>query len=186
MLKNRLDKNADRKKAVFLDRDGVIIVDKNFLWEIKQLEFIPRAVEALKAIPTDFLKIIISNQSGIARGYFSAKQAEKFNTALLAELKKKGVIIDGMYYCPHSPENNCECRKPKIGLFESAQRQFNIDYTRSWMIGDKSSDIQAGKNIGAATIQVLTGYAGKEEGSLDVIADQTVGDLYEAVETIKK
>jgi len=164
----------------------VIIVDKDFQCDIARLEFVPGAVDALKAIPEDYLKIIISNQSGIGRGYFSAEQAEKFNEALLDELKKKGVIIDKIYYCPHSPEANCDCRKPKTGLFESAGRQFNIDFAKSWMIGDKSSDIRAGKNIGAETIQVLTGYAGKEKGALGVVADYIVGDLFEAVEIIRK
>jgi len=176
----------DQKKAVFLDRDGVIIVEKDFISDISQLEYIPKAIEALKLIPSEYLKIIVSNQSGIGRGYFAADQVDKFNTGLIIDLKKKGVFIDKIYYCPHSPDNNCECRKPKTGLFDLARRQFNIDYAKSWMIGDKSSDIQAGKNIGATTIQVLTGYAGEEKNALEVVADYIVSDLYEAVEIIRK
>ena len=176
---------AKFRKAIFLDRDGVIIVEKNFISDISQLEFVPKAIEALKLVPSEYLKIIISSQSGIGRGYFTADQVDKFNTGLIIDLKKKGVLIDKIYYCPHSPDDNCECRKPKTGLFDLARRQFNIDYAKSWMIGDKSSDIQAGKNIGASTIQVLTGYAGEEPGAIKVEADFIADDLYEAVEIIK-
>jgi len=171
-------------KAIFLDRDGVILVEKDFISDISQLEYIPKAIEALNLIPAEYLKIIISNQSGIGRGYFTASQVDKFNKALVVDLKKKGVLIDKIYYCPHSPDDNCECRKPKTGLFDLAHRQFDINYTKSWMIGDKSSDIQAGKNIGASTIQVLTGYAGREPGALKVKADFVTLNLFEAVEII--
>ncbi len=173
------------KKAIFLDRDGVIIVEKDFISDISELEYIPRAVKALKSIPSQYLKIIISNQSGIGRGFFTADQVDEFNAELIVDLKKKGVLIDKIYYCPHNPDDNCECRKPKTGLFDLARREFNIDYAKSWMIGDKSSDIQAGKNIGASTIQVLTGYAGEEPGAMKVKADFIADDLYEAVEIIK-
>jgi len=173
-------------RAVFLDRDGVIISEKDFIINPEQFEFIPGSLEALKRIPPDCLKIIISNQSGVGRGFFRAEQVEAFNRFLLAEIKKKGASIDEIYYCPHTREDDCECRKPKTLLFESAKRQYNIDYAKSWMIGDKSSDIQAGKNIGAMTILVLTGYGGKEHGNSDVVADYTVNNLYEAVEIIRE
>jgi len=173
------------RKAIFIDRDGVILVEKNFISDISQLEYIPKAVEALKLVPSEYLKIIISNQSGIGRGYFTADQVDKFNAELIVDLKKKGVLIDKIYYCPHSPDDNCNCRKPKTGLFDLARREFNIDYAKSWMIGDKSSDIQAGRNIGASTIQVLTGYAGEESGAMKVEADFVARNLFEAVEIIK-
>ncbi|MCD6163367.1 MAG: D-glycero-beta-D-manno-heptose 1,7-bisphosphate 7-phosphatase [candidate division Zixibacteria bacterium] len=171
--------------AVFLDRDGVIIHEKDFIIDPDKLEFIPGSLDALKRIPPSYKKIIVSNQSGIGRGYFTANQVERFNDVLLARIKKYGASIDKIYYCPHTPEDNCNCRKPKPGLFEKARQQFNIDFSGSWMIGDKSSDIRAGKNIGAATILVLTGYGGKERNSLDVAADYVVNNLYEAVEIIK-
>lgn len=171
--------------AVFLDRDGVIIYEKDFIIDPDKLEFIPNSLDALKRIPLIYKKIIISNQSGIGRGYFTANQVEAFNDALFAFIKKYGASVDKIYYCPHKPEDNCNCRKPKTGLFEKARQQFNIDFSRSWMIGDKSSDIRAGKNIGTATILVQTGYGGQETNCLDVAADYTVKNLYEAVEIIK-
>jgi len=172
-------------KAIFLDRDGVIINDKDFIIDIVDMEFTHRAVEALKYIPSDYKKIVISNQSGVGRGLFTSAQVDDFNQVLLARLKINGVFIDEIYYCPHKPEDNCTCRKPNTGLFEMAQRQFKIDFTKSWMIGDKSSDIQAGKNIGASTIQVLTGYAGKEPGAQVIKPDYYADDLYQAVEIIR-
>ncbi|OQX92640.1 MAG: hypothetical protein B6D58_01820 [candidate division Zixibacteria bacterium 4484_95] len=174
-----------QNKAVFLDRDGVIITEKDFIVDIDLLEYIPRSVEALKLIPSCYLKIIISNQSGIGRGYFNAAQVEAFNEALIADLKKRGVSIDGIYYCPHKKEDNCNCRKPKTGLFEIARNRFGLDFSKCWVVGDKSSDIQAGINIGAKTVLVMTGYAGKEPSAENIVADFTVKDLYEAVEIIK-
>ena len=173
-------------KAIFLDRDGVIIEDRNYAYKSSDIQILPRAIQALKAIPSEYLKIIISNQSGIARGKFTCEQADKFNDALLEILKKNDAIIDKIYYCPHGPNDGCECRKPKIGLFEAAKMHYNIDYEKSWVIGDKSSDIQAGINIGARTILVRTGYAGRENGDMLAQPDYIAADLYEAVEIIKQ
>ena len=173
-------------KAVFLDRDGVIIKEKNFNADPEQIEFLPGSLDALMKIPDDFLKIIVSNQSGIGRGLFNTSQVDEFNSVLLSKIKKKGASIDEIYYCPHKPENGCNCRKPKTGLFGLAKNKYKIDFLSSWMIGDKSSDIQAGKNIGATTILVLTGYGGKETGGKGVVADYTVNNLYDAVEIIRK
>jgi D-glycero-D-manno-heptose 1,7-bisphosphate phosphatase len=171
-------------KAVFFDRDGVIIVEKNFLSDFSKVEYIPRSIEAIKALSDNYRKIIVSNQSGIARGYFTIDQVNEFNRELAADLDKRGAHIDAVYFCPHGPGDNCNCRKPSIGLFEKAKEQFGIDYKKSWMIGDKSSDIQAGKNIDAKTILVLTGFGGNEPGALSIKPDFTANDLHEAVEII--
>lgn len=174
------------KPAVFLDRDGVIIEEDNFLIDYSKVRFFDRAIDAIRRIPEPFLKIIISNQSGIARGYFTHEQVEEFNAKLKADLAANQSPLDEIYFCPHGPEDDCDCRKPKTGLFDLARLEYNIDFSSSWMVGDKSSDIQAGKNIGARTILVLTGYAGREPGALKIEADFTAADLYEAVEIIKK
>lgn len=175
-----------KKTAVFLDRDGVIIEEEHFLIDYSKVRFLNRAIDAIRNIPESFLKIIISNQSGIARGYFTHEQVEKFNAKLKADLAANQSPLDEIYFCPHGPDDDCDCRKPKTGLFDLARLEHGIDFSGSWMIGDKSSDIQAGKNIGARTILVLTGYAGKEPGALTIQADYTAADLYEAVEIIKK
>ncbi|NLI15869.1 MAG: HAD family hydrolase [candidate division Zixibacteria bacterium] len=175
-----------KRAAVFLDRDGVIIEEDEFLIDYSKARFIERSIDAIRNIPETFLRIIVSNQSGIARGYFTYEQVEDFNSKLKADLAANHSPIDEIYFCPHGPNDGCDCRKPKSGLFDLARLEYDIDYSRSWVIGDKSSDIQAGKNIGAKTILVLTGYAGKEPGALAITADYTAEDLYEAVEIIKK
>ncbi len=174
----------NKSAAVFLDRDGVIIQEKQFQHDYTKIEYIPGALEALSLLPDRLLKIIVSNQSGIGRGYFTAKQAAEFDRNLLDDLAAKGIKINDSLYCPHRPEDNCSCRKPKTELFLLARNRYSIDFERSWMVGDKSSDIQAGRNIGAKTILVLTGYAGKEPGALDTKPDFIARDLKEAVEII--
>jgi D-glycero-D-manno-heptose 1,7-bisphosphate phosphatase len=180
------EKILTEKMAVFLDRDGVIIKEDNFLIDYGKVRFLDRAVDAIGNIPKEYLKVVISNQSGIARGYFTWQQVEEFNIKLLADLAAKNSPLDAIYFCPHGPDDDCDCRKPKSGLFDLARLEHNINFSQSWMIGDKSSDIMAGKNIGAKTILVLTGYAGREPGAFDIQADYTAADLFEAVEIIKQ
>lgn len=177
--------NTKLTGAIFMDRDGVIIKEKHFQHDFHQIEYIPGALEALASMPQELLKIIISNQSGVGRGLFDIQQAEAFDRFLLNDLASRGIQIDDSLFCPHSPNDNCQCRKPKTLLFERARQRHGIDFGSSWMIGDKSSDIQAGKNIGARTILVMTGYAGKEPGAIDIKPDFVVSDLKEAVEKIK-
>ena len=129
------------RKAVFLDRDGTINVDKNYLYKIEDFEFFPRAVEALQLLQSsEYLLIIITNQSGIARGYFTENDFIRLNDFMLNELEKLGVHISKSYYCPHGPNSKCNCRKPKTGLFEQAVKEYNIDLSKSFAIGDKLRD----------------------------------------------
>jgi len=171
--------------AVFLDRDGVLIEELDFNVNPEKIYFLPTVLKALTSIPKKYLKIIVSNQSGVGRGYFSNAEVDRFNQSLLNKIKKTGASVDKIYYCPHAPDMDCHCRKPKPGLFDYAHNEFGIDFDRSWMIGDKSTDILAGQNIGAKTILVKTGYGGKEPGFKEVKPDYIVGSLSEAVEIIK-
>ena len=142
-------------KAIFLDRDGTINVDKGYVYKIEDFEFLPGAIEALRLLQeAGFILIIITNQSGIARGYYTKEDFERLNRWMLTELERHGVHIAAVYYCPHLPaekgENiplelkkyriNCSCRKPKLELFEKAIRDFNIDLSQSFAIGDKPRD----------------------------------------------
>ena len=135
-------------KAIFLDRDGTINVEKHYLFKIEDFEFLPGAIAALKKLQdAGFLLIIITNQSGIARGYYSEGDFFKLNTWMLEELKWHDVIITDVYFCPHLPDANveryrkaCECRKPNLGMFEQAVVEHNIDIGRSFAIGDKLRD----------------------------------------------
>lgn len=128
-------------KAIFLDRDGTINVDKNYLYKIEDWEFIDGVIEGLQILQKlGFKLIVITNQSGIARGYYTENDAKKVFDYMIDELKKYGVIIEKVYYCPHLREE-CNCRKPKLGLFYKAQNEFNIDFSKSYAIGDKTRDL---------------------------------------------
>ena len=143
-----------KNKAVFLDRDGTINVDKDYIFKISDFEFIDGAVHALKILQdAGFLLIIVTNQSGIGRGFFTENDLEILNSFMLDELKKSGVNISKIYYCPHLPEAKipayrkiCNCRKPSIGLFLQAAKEFNIDFSQSYAIGDKERDLSICNN----------------------------------------
>jgi len=137
-------------KAIFLDRDGTIIFDRHFIKNPYLVELIPGVVEGLSLFKKHgFLLIMVSNQSGIARGFFGKDKVEAVNSRMAIILKENDIYLDGSYYCPHSPDDKCNCRKPAIGMAIQARDDFNIDLTGSYMIGDKPSDIQFGTNFGA-------------------------------------
>ena len=169
----REDRKRVRKmnRAVIIDRDGVITQDPpHYAHRIDQLKIIPDSAEAIRILnEKGFLVVVVTNQSGVAKGMYQEEDVERFNTAMEEELKKKGAFVDALYYCPHHPEAtvekykvDCYCRKPNPGMLERAAKDMNIDLTRSFMIGDKLSDIQAGQRVCCKTILVLTGH-GREE-----------------------
>lgn len=135
-------------KAIFLDRDGTINVEKHYLYRQEDFEFLLGAVDALKLLQdAGYLLIIITNQSGIARGYYSEEDFLKLNQWMIDTLKGQGVLITDVYYCPHLPNasiekyrKNCDCRKPKLGLFEEAISDYDINLAESYAIGDKIRD----------------------------------------------
>ena len=135
-------------KAVFLDRDGTINVEKNYLHKIEDFEFLPGVIEGLSLLNNAGYKlIIVTNQSGIGRGYYTENDFITLNNWMLDELKSNGIIISKVYYCPHLPDAkiekyrmDCECRKPKLGMYHQAIRDFDIDLSQSFVIGDKIRD----------------------------------------------
>ncbi len=135
-------------RAVFLDRDGTINVEKNYLYKIEDFEFLPGVVNGLRLLQDAGYKlIVITNQSGIGRGYYTEEDYKNLNDWMIDELKKYGVVIDAVYYCPHLPDAKvekyrkiCNCRKPAIGLYDEAIKDFDIDVSHSWAIGDKIRD----------------------------------------------
>ncbi len=136
-------------RAVLLDRDGTINVDHGYLHDTELLEFLPGATEALSLLSAaGFKLIIITNQSGIGRGYFSEEQYREFNEALVSRLKIEGIEITATYMCPHSPTDNCHCRKPYPYMALQAIEQEEIDPTHSYMFGDKGSDVECGEAAG--------------------------------------
>lgn len=152
-----------REKAIFLDRDGTLIEDIGYVSDPKDLKILPSVISALKKFRSENWKlVIITNQSGIGRGYYCKNDFFAFHSQFDHELAKNDLAVDGIYYCPHTPEDNCQCRKPKIGLFEQASLDMNIALPLSWMIGDKLSDIEAGLNAGCKAI-LLSSVQGTNE-----------------------
>ncbi len=181
-------------KAVFLDRDGVIIKQIHHLHKLEQLRVLAGVGRAIKELnQLGFLVIIATNQGGmIARGLMSEKYANHINTVLIKRLKKCQAKIDAIYYCPHHPKGiikkysrNCSCRKPKIGLIKQAAKDFNINLKNSFLIGDMTSDILAGQRAGLKTILVKTGYSGSDKLH-KVEPDYIAKNLAEALKFIKK
>lgn len=179
------------KRAVFLDRDGVLNVDNGYVSIVDDFEFIEGAIEAcIKLKEKGYLLVVITNQSGIARGYFSEEQFNTLTEWMDWSLVDRGVELDGIYYCPHHAEKgigeykiDCECRKPKPGMLLNAIEDLNIDVTESFLVGDKVSDIQAGQAAGVKlNYLVRTGKAITAEG--EKAADAIFDDLAALVETI--
>jgi len=141
------------ERAVFLDRDGTLIEDPGYLSDPAGVRLLPGVPEALQAIRSaGYLLVLVSNQSGIGRGYFTRKQAEAVHRRVVHELARKGVVLDDARYCPHAPEEDCSCRKPRPGLLLAAASDLGIDLESSFMVGNSSADIGAGKNAGCRTI----------------------------------
>lgn len=138
------------RPAVFLDRDGTINLEKNFLYRIEDFEYLDGAIEGLKQLQNwGYLLVIITNQSGIARGYFSEDDYKKLTEWMLSDLNAEGIYMEQVYYCPHHPAGkikkytrNCNCRKPKTGLFYQAAEELAIDLSNSIAIGDKLRDLE--------------------------------------------
>tara|TARA_B100002003_G_C13922147_1_gene448331 strand:- start:1 stop:555 length:555 start_codon:yes stop_codon:yes gene_type:complete len=180
-------------RAVFLDRDGVITQEPpHYAHRLDQLVLIPKSGDAIRLLNEDgFMVVIVSNQAGIAHGYYQEEDTVSFNQALGGKLTEAGARIDAVYYCPHHPEANvegyrldCDCRKPKPGLLLKAEKELDINMKRSFMVGDKLSDIEAGKRAGCKTVLVKTGYGGETIQNSRIECDYIADDLYGAVSYI--
>jgi len=176
----------NKRPAIFLDRDGVIIKEKNFQIDPDGIEYFPETIAALEKINDAFLKVVISNQSGVARGLFSAEDVEIFNEVLSKKLSENGIAVDGWYFCPHGPDDDCKCRKPQPGMILTAAVELNIDLENSWIIGDKSSDIAAGRSAGVRAILVKTGYGGNEDNVSEAAPIYIANDILEAINYINR
>ena len=183
-------------KAVFIDRDGVITHDPpHYAHRIDQLKLIQKSAEAIRLLnKTGFKVVVVSNQSGVARGYYQEKDVEIFNGAMEKELEARGAYIDAIYYCPHYPKAeigayriDCDCRKPKPGMLKRAEKDLDLDLKRSFLVGDKISDIEAGYRAGCKTILVLTGHGNdevKKNANMNIKPNYISKDLYTASQII--
>ncbi len=172
----------EAKKAIFLDRDGTLIEEVNFLHRIEDLHFFPFTEEAISILKNaGFLLLVVTNQSGIGRGIFSTDDMVQIHEAIQKKLDGK---IDGFYFCPHLPEQRCECRKPNTGMIEQAMQDFSIDLKNSWIIGDKRLDVELGFNTKMNTCLVLTGYGNAELHKLERQPNLIAENLLDAARKI--
>jgi D,D-heptose 1,7-bisphosphate phosphatase len=154
------------RRAVFLDRDGTIIAEKEYLSDPAKVELLSGAGEGIARMrDSGYVAVMTSNQSGVARGYFDEAAVSRVNDRLQEMLGEFNTKLDGMYYCPHYLKGtvpafswDCDCRKPKPGMLIKAAKEMDIDLSQSWVIGDKQADIDFGRKAGLKTILVLTGY----------------------------
>ena len=173
-------------KIIFLDRDGVINRDPGFGGYVtccEEFEFLPGAFEAIKRLnQSGYEVIVISNQGGVAKGLYALKDLDKITKNMLGEIEKAGGKIRSVHYCPHKDEDNCNCRKPKTGLFSQATKGLQVNFTNTFFVGDNRRDVLAAKAIGCKSIFVLSGNTKLEE--LDVRPDFVARNLLEAVDKI--
>ena len=155
------------KKIIFLDRDGVINKEVGYLHKIEDFEFINGVFQACQSFQSlGYQIIIVTNQSGISRGYYSQNDFYRITDWMLDQFKNHGVSILDVFYCPHGPESSCDCRKPKPGMFNQANKKHHIDMGKSWMIGDKEADIKAANSAGILhTVLVKSGHEIDENNS---------------------
>jgi len=176
--------------AVFLDRDGTINAEVDYLKSVKDLRLIKNTAKAIQILNQNQIKVIIvTNQSGISRGLFSIDDLENVHNELKKRLRRNRAYIDAIYYCPHHPDEECSCRKPKNEMFKLAAKDFDLKLNKCYIIGDKLTDIKAAHNISATGILVRTGYGKLEQnklGEAGVMPEHIAENLYEAVKWIIK
>jgi D-glycero-D-manno-heptose 1,7-bisphosphate phosphatase len=178
--------------AVFLDRDGTLNVEKNYLYRPEDFEFIAGTPAAIRRLNLAGFKVfVVTNQSGVARGYFSLEDVERLHRHISDRLAESGTRIDGFYVCPHHPSEGqgsyvgeCDCRKGAPGLLLKAAEEHRIDLGRSFMVGDKEADIEAGERAGCTPLLVLTGYGAATAEKVAPERARRFADLSAAVDWI--
>ena len=179
------------EKYIFFDRDGTINVEKHYLHKIEDFEYENGVLEALEGLQKLGYKfIIVTNQAGIAKGYYTERDYLILEEFIEKDLLKKGIIIQKTYHCPHHPQGkipynvNCECRKPKTGMFIKAIEEFNIDIENSYMVGDRFTDLKPADELGIYPVLIKTGYG---EDQLDALiqSDKTIEGKFKRVMVVE-
>lgn len=174
-------------KVIFLDRDDTILIDSGYMYNPNDIYYCDSAIEGMKIFNSlGFQLIIVTNQSGVGRGYFTKKQYNKFNQSMLDGLKKEGVIINDQFVCFHNPKDNCACRKPKIGLLNTYLNNNKFNKNKSYMIGDQISDMEFGNNLGIRTILINSMNNFSHDNQTDIIINYFAKDLLEAGKYIQR
>lgn len=170
-----------RRRFVMLDRDGTIIAERHYLSHPDQVELLPGSASGLRTMrDLGCGLLVLTNQSGIGRGYFDVGMLVRVHDRMKELLAAEGVELDGIYYCPHTPEQGCDCRKPATGLALLAAAEHGFDPAMGFVVGDKRCDVDLGRNIGARSILVRTGYGNDEARLPDLRVDRICDDLADA------
>ncbi len=168
-----------------LDRDGTIMVERNYLSDYRLVEVLPGAAKGMRQMRDMGLGIVVvTNQSSIGRGYFGLKELDLIHKQMVELLSAEGASVDGIFFCPHTPDEGCACRKPAIGLVEKAVASFGFDPSQCFVVGDKPCDIEMGQRVNAKTFLVRTGYGTEVEAEGSTNPDWVVNDLVEAATLI--
>lgn len=176
-----------QRRFAALDRDGTIIFEKHYLSYPDQVELLPGAAQGLRQLSALGLGlIVVTNQSAISRGFFDIRRLDQIHERLYKLLAAEQIHFDGIYFCPHLPDEGCFCRKPQTGLLELAAKELNFDPQESFVIGDNICDIDMGKNARATTLLVRTGYGSQVAAHSDRNPDYIVDGLSEAAQVIEQ
>lgn len=174
-----------KQKVVFLDRDGTLIEEVDFLSTVEETKLYPFTIEALEILRDGGFKFVVTtNQSGIARGLFDGDAVDAIHLRIQELIRPSGLRIESFQYCPHFPDAGCACRKPATGMIKQASLEIDVDIERSWVIGDKILDIGMGFNAGTRTGLVLTGYGANHKEDLERRPDIVAENLLEAAKAI--
>jgi D-glycero-D-manno-heptose 1,7-bisphosphate phosphatase len=175
-------------KAIFIDRDGTISEEVGYMYDASLYKTFSYSGPAIRRINESGMKaVLITNQSGVGRGYFDEAMVHRVHDILNSELRQHGARLDAIYYCPHAPDAGCECRKPQPGLLRRAERELNIDLNSSYVIGDKHVDVATAYSVGARAVMVMTGYGRTEYEAHKADPQQPhyiASDLVDAVDAI--
>jgi D-glycero-D-manno-heptose 1,7-bisphosphate phosphatase len=176
-----------QRRFVILDRDGTIIVERHYLSDPQGVELMPGVTSGLQQLGNLGLGLVlVTNQSGVGRGLFDVARLNLIHARLCDLLRTEGVHLGGIYYCPHTPEDHCDCRKPRTGLVERAALELDFDPHAAFVVGDKPCDIELGRRLGATTFLVRTGYGSEVERATLAIPDYVVDGVWEAAQVIAR
>ncbi len=174
-----------KKQFVVLDRDGTLIVERHYLSDPEQVELLPGVVQGLRQMCQMGLGlVVVTNQSGIGRGYFDHQRLAEINARMLELLAAEDIFLDGIYHCPHVPDDRCHCRKPEPGMILQAAADLNFQPANCFVIGDKPCDIELGQRVSATTLLVKTGYGAEVAANQTTNPDYLVENLAEAARVI--
>ena len=173
------------RRYVLIDRDGTIIEECHYLSDPDQVRLIPGSAEAMRTLREQGLGMaIVTNQSGVGRGYFDLDRLEQINQRMCQLLASEGVHLDGIYFCPHTPDDLCGCRKPQPGMIEQARKELGFEPARCMVVGDRETDIELGRNVGATTFLVRTGYGTETANNRSANPDYIADNLLDAARLI--